>query len=204
MSSLPSRPAEDPRSTADLLAAARASDPTALEALVERIRPQLENAATARVGRALGRELNAADLLQSTYFRVLRSLGDFRGGTEAELTAWSRKILERTLRDHLRYARAERRNKKRETASSVDKMPAGGHTPSAEMAAHEEVELIHQAMAELPANYRHVLTLHMDPEQTHARTAALLGKSEGASRILLARARAALLGELRRLRGELP
>jgi DNA-directed RNA polymerase specialized sigma24 family protein len=73
-------------------------------------------------------------------------------------------------------------------------------TPSTEAAWTEEILLIGQAMQRLPEDYLRILCLHMKPDQDHQRTARLMNRSEGASRVLLARARAALLVELDRLR----
>ncbi len=179
---------------------AKAGDRHALDALLQRARPQLERQAEAAIGPGMRCQLPTADLLQSAYARVLRSIRAFRGETEAELQAWLRRIVDRTLRDARRYVFAERRAKLRESSRPIDLMPGPGHTPSAEMSANEEVARIDAAIRRLPHDYAQILALHMDPEQTHARTARLMGRSAGACRVLLARARAALAAELQLMR----
>ena len=99
---------------ADLIDRARAGDRGALGTLLDRYRGLLRRLASQGLDPALGRRLDASDLVQQTFLEAAESFERFRGAGEAELTAWLRRILEYNLagaaRDHLfRQKRAARR-----------------------------------------------------------------------------------------------
>ena len=65
-------------------------------------------------------------------------------------------------------------------------------TPSQDAVANEELELLEQSFARLPERYREVVGLAYVDRKSHAEIADELGISVGNSRVLLARALAAL------------
>lgn len=182
-----------------LLARARGGDRSALQELIARNRQRLERTVEARLGSALRSKIRSSDILQSTYVDVLLSVEGFQGETDEDFSNWLVRVLENNIRDKSRYFRA----RKRDRTLEVDEDPeeAGRQpTPSSEAEWTEEILLIGQAMQRLPEDYLRVLFLHMRPDHDHKRIGRLMNRSEGASRVLLARARAALLLELDRLR----
>ena len=189
MSSQPNPPSSD----SGLFERARAGDHGALEELLDSVQDRLEAVARAGLGARLREKVHASDILQSTYVQVLKSIPGFRGASEEEFAEWVVRILQRTIRNRARYFRAGRRDQGREGARDADTVPDQAPDPSGMASLSEELILIGRAMSTLSKDYRRILTLHLDPHQTHQRTAEIMGRSEGASRVLLARARAALL-----------
>jgi len=183
-----------------LLERARGGDRVALQELIGRNRARLERTVEARLGSGLRAKVRSSDILQSTYVDVLQSLERFQGTTDEDFANWLVRVLENNIKDESKYYRAEKRDRGREAGEDAREPAARQPSPSTEAAWTEEMLLIGRAMQRLPEDYLRVLCLHMRPGQDHRRTAEQLGRSEGASRVLLARARAALLVELERQR----
>ena len=198
--STPSKTPPDSARIAGWIKRARAGDSDALEELLHLTGQRLERSVRARLGPGLRSKIASSDILQSTYLKVVEALPRFEGDTEDDFTAWATRILENTIRNRARYHRAGKRDAHRETSRDVREVnvAAKDKTPSSAIALGEELSRIGRAMQDLAPDYVRVLTLHMDPEQTHRETARLMGRTEGATRVLLARARAALLVALRR------
>jgi RNA polymerase sigma-70 factor (ECF subfamily) len=113
------------------------------------------------------------------------------------LTAWVRRIVLRTtghaLRDHLEASK--RALGAEEPAEALDGRADSGSTPSAQAIRHEEAARMAEALARLPEEMQQVLLgRHLDG-LSYAALAELLGRSEGAVRVLYTRA-------LRRLQDE--
>ncbi|MEM7202172.1 MAG: RNA polymerase sigma factor [Planctomycetota bacterium] len=194
----------DPGTTDDgppreLLQRARLGDRAALADLLREVRPRLHLAARAGLGERMRGRLHASDIVQSTYVRVLSHVTEFHGSTRQEFAAWVFRILERTIKERLRFFEAARRARARESSSTTEHLLAPSTSPSSDAAFADELVLLARAMDQLPKDYARILTLHMDPHQTHSKTARTLQRSEGACRVMLARARAALLVELKLL-----
>lgn len=178
----------------------RHGDRMALNQLLGRLQTRLLRIAERQLPRNQGR-ITPSDVLQSTYIRVLEGLDRFRGATEAEFRAWVVRIMERRLAKRIRFHTAARRQTSREVALDPEALLGDTPEPITSAALREDLSRMAEALTRLPQDYMRILHLHMDPEQTHARTARILGRSEMASRVLLARARAALLVEMARSRG---
>lgn len=76
-----------------------------------------------------------------------------------------------------------------------------GRDPLAELARHELIETVQQAVLALPAHYREVVVLCELHEMSYAEAAAALGCAVGTVRSRLHRARSLLVGRLREARG---
>lgn len=183
---------------------ARAGDRSALARIIEGAHGQLAEAARAVLGTPLRAKVRTSDLVQSALLEGLRSLEDFRGTSEAEFAGWLYRILENNLRDRDRYFRATRRDRGRETPLSELHTLAASQTPSPadEAIAAEFLLRVSEALSRLPAEYQRSLLLCLTRDVSHEEAGRILGKSAGASRVLLARARARLLAELERQDGE--
>ena len=83
---------------------------------------------------------------------------------------------------------------------AASEYPSAGHDPLAELARHELIETVQQAVLALPAHYREVVVLCELHEMSYAEAAAALGCAVGTVRSRLHRARALLLERLREAR----
>ena len=188
-----------------LIARARGGDGEALEELLVRNRGRLEQAARASLGEKLRAHLRPSDVLQSTYVDILTSVPQFRGTTEEEFTAWVVRVISNNARDKARYFSAARRDRGVESSGEGHVAPPLENplpSPSQDVAWSEELTLIGRAMRRLKEEHFRILCLHMRPGQQHEETARAMGRSVGASRVMLARARAALLLEISHLKSE--
>src|SRR5262245_40520467 len=89
----------------EALERARQGDADALGRLLESYRPYLRLLVQGACGGRLRARMDDSDLVQGALLEASRGIGQFRGTTPAELTAWLRQIALRTvrhaLRDHL-------------------------------------------------------------------------------------------------------
>lgn len=191
----------------ELIRRARGGDAEALGEVVSRTGDKLGRRAQNLLGEALGARMRASDLLQSSYLQIVRGIEDFRGEDEGAFVAWAGRILENTVRDRGRYFSRKKRKGDLPEASGVN--PAGpaaaeeititGPGPLTSLDFSDQLALFARAIGSLPERQRRVLELRMDEGCSHEEIAETLGIQVGASRVLLARARAALLVEMERL-----
>jgi RNA polymerase sigma-70 factor (ECF subfamily) len=192
-----------------LVAAARTGDTAALDQLLALYRNYLHLLARTQLDMKLARRLAPSDAVQETLLRALKRFAQFRGETEAELVAWLRRIMARTLADNARHAVSLKRNIGREVAlqAGVEQSSqclarfASQQQPSpSEMAdQREQSVLLADALAKLPPVYREVIVLRHFERIEFTEIAARLSRSAGAVRMLWARALERLRKELDRL-----
>ncbi len=127
----------------------------------------------------------------------------FRGSTEAQRMAWLRQILAHQLAHLARhYAGTQMRSVNREqsidasltqSAARLNAMlPSEDASPSAIAIENERSLQLARAIESLPADYRQVILLRNFHDLPHEEVAARMQRSEGAVRMLWARALAAL------------
>ncbi|MEZ5967018.1 MAG: RNA polymerase sigma factor [Planctomycetota bacterium] len=180
---------------------ALAGDGAALQRLLTKLMPKVERAAPTYMGPDLRRSCRTSDLVQSALLEAVESMKSFRGGTEAELLNWTVRILEHNARDRRRRLRTGKRDIERERAGDQCSLETAPHDePSPSQLAIEREQLVRMARAirRLPRDQRRILQLTALRGSSHADAAALMARSEGACRVLLARARASLLIEMAR------
>ena len=183
---------------------ARSGDREALNRLLDRNQDRLLRLARTRIGTSLKARVRTSDVLQSTYLDVLKGVGEFDGDSEEAFVAWVGRILENNIRDKGKYFGAKKR---RHVAAVGDPEDPGRGvlartpTPSATAACSEDLLLVSRALESLPEDYRRVIMLRQVEGRSHKEAAAILERTEAATRMLLSRARAALALELDRLRG---
>jgi len=134
--------------------------------------------------RIVGDEEPAKDCLQDTFIRAFEHLAEWRGGS---LEGWLRRIAVSVSLNQLR--RVRRRREIRLDEPGAASLPAG-----ATGAASELRGALRRAIDALPRRHRAVFLLREIEGYGHQEIAAMLRISEGASRVLLNRAR----GRLRR------
>jgi RNA polymerase sigma-70 factor (ECF subfamily) len=157
----------------------------------------------------LARRLTPSDAVQETLLRAFKNFSRFRGATEAELVAWLRRILARSLADATRQARSQKRDVQREqhwragfeqSSQQLAQLAAGDQTsPSEIVSRREQSVLLADALAGLPKDYREVIVLRHLERVEFAEIAERMGRSAGAVRMLWARALERLRRELQHL-----
>ena len=137
----------------------------------------------------------ARDLVQETFFQVLRSLPDFRG--DSKLTTWLHSIAKNVA---LARYRTDKRHSflEEETLEHVHATSSPGDPPSsfpdpvADTERGEENNLLYEAMDELSENYREIIRLRDLEEKSTKEVAEQLGLTRVNVRVRLHRARTTL------------
>jgi RNA polymerase sigma-70 factor (ECF subfamily) len=177
---------------------ARTGDTGALGELLDSFRAYLAAIARARGAGRLQGKVDESDLVQDTLLQAHRNFSCFRGNTVEELAGWLRQIVvnatAHALRDRLDVAKRAA-TREQTVAGLSDVVPADGSTPSSHAMRHERAAELAQALTQLPEDMITViLGRHLD-DLSYASLARILGRSEGAVRVLYTRA-------IRRLRDE--
>src|SRR5262245_41989391 len=146
-------------------------EPLAEEAnlLPEQFRSYLRLLAGLQVGARLRAKLDPSDLVQQALLKAHQARGGFRGGSSAEMAAWLRQILARTLADALRDLNRERRDVSRERSleMALDESSArlerwlvdSGLAPGDAAERNEQLLRLADALAELPEPQRRAVLL---------------------------------------------
>jgi RNA polymerase sigma-70 factor (ECF subfamily) len=194
-------------SAGPLLEALRQGDPSQQAEALLRYQSWLRLLARLQLGRRFQGKFDASDVVQLTMMEACRALPNFRGTTEAELTAWLRQILARVLAHEMRrYEGTRRRDLDREVSleealaqSSLrlkDMLAAPGSSPSQRASQREQEVLLAEVLARLPDDYREVIVLRNLEGLSHEEVAQQMQRSVGAVRMLWVRALARLREEL--------
>jgi RNA polymerase sigma-70 factor (ECF subfamily) len=189
-----------------LIVKAQAGSNAALGTLLEAYRSYLLLLSRLQLGPQLRGKLNPSDLVQEAFMNAQRGFAQFRGITEAELMAWLRQILARTLANQTRlYFGAVKRNVRLE--QSVNKsalqlqcnLMSLESSPSQRASRREQSVLLADALERLPAHYRDVIVLRNLEELPFPEVAARMGRTLDSVKQLWARALAALRREVQEL-----
>lgn len=177
------------------VAAAVTGDEAALTTLLERhgiaIREGLTIAAKWRS------QIDPDDVMQVTYFEAFLRIRDLRRTTTAGFVGWLRTIAENNLRDAVRAMECDKRPQDRAQNSAdgdsyttlLDRISGTTTTPSRAAGRREVQQLVEEALRKLPPDYEKVLRLCELECKSGPEAAAILGRSHGAVRMLLARAK---------------
>lgn len=182
-------------------------DGEALAELLEQAGPTLHKDIARRLGGRHAGLVDADDVLQLTCLEAFLRVRAFVWQGPASFPAWLRRIAENNLRD---ATRASERDKRRppgararplslddSCAQLVEELTAPHTTASRRLTRQESIELMHRALERLPADYATVIRLCELEELSGPEVAERMRRSQGAVRMLLARARerlAELLG----------
>jgi RNA polymerase sigma-70 factor (ECF subfamily) len=182
-----------------LIRDARQAAPGALDQLLVSYRNYLRLLARTGIDQSLQGKADPSDLVQETLLKAHQHFAQFRGKTEAELAAWLRQILARNLADLVRrYRTVEARQVARErsleeivaeSSNALNNLIAGqGNTPSQSAERREMSVVLADALAELSADAREVIVLRSIEERDWDEVAERMARSQGAVRLLWARA----------------
>lgn len=170
-----------------------AGDAAAFEQLVRQESPRLFRV----INRVVNDEDEAASLMQETFLQAYQRLDTFR--REAKFTTWLYAIGINLARGSLRKSKrlspldeaaVERMQPDFSGGMYVDQAEAWNPHRLAELS--QRRDLVHQAIAQLPEDYRVVITLRDIEELSTDEVARILEISNGAARVRLHRARQAL------------
>ena len=192
---------EDEESAALVQRVAR-GDRLAAEALLERYLPSLRAFVRLRFDDRARRREGHSDVVQSVCREVLAHMDRFRYPSEGAFKRWLFATAQRTLANHAKFHRAEKRDLGHEARFGSDEGDGGDadgdarilacyasfSTPSHRLEVREQLERIEGAFAKLPAEYREIITLAHVAGLSRAEIAEEMGRSEGAVRVLLHRA----------------
>jgi RNA polymerase sigma-70 factor (ECF subfamily) len=191
----------------DRIRSAREGSRVAMEELLSVYRNYVSVLAGAAIGRGLQAKVDASDVAQETLLKAHQGFPDFRGATEAELLAWLRRVLARTIADQVRrYAGTEGRRVSRErsidasvgdsversSAALKDVLAADITSPSMAVSKREAGAALADALAALDPDHRQVIVLRNLEEREWAEVAQRMGRTPDAARMLWARALARL------------
>ncbi len=177
----------------DLIKALQAKDAAAYEFVVREYSPRL----LAVIRGIVRNEEDARDCLQDAFLQAFRAMDRFEG--RAALSSWMHRIA-------VNSALMKLRSRKRKSEASIDDLlpqfdgtdhridPAWQPqtTQEPDLEAGERKTRIHEAIAQLPENYRNVILLRDIQEMSTDEAAEALDVSPGAVKVRLHRARAAL------------
>jgi len=179
------------------LNSARAGSDDALGQALEACRGYLLSIAQKEMDPDLRAKGGASDLVQETFLKAYRHFEHFNGSAEPELLMWLRRLLLNSLVDfHRLYRDAQKRQANREVPLAAgDSSPVNradiadqGPTPSNVAMEHEKGAALQKALEQLPEDYRTVLLLRYQEEQSFKEIAQRMNRSENAVRKLWARA----------------
>lgn len=137
---------------------------------LDQFRSYLHVLARVQLGGRRPARVEASDVVQMTLLQAVRAADQFRGSTDAELAAWLRQILSRTLLNALRDQHRDRRDAARERSleAAVEASSArleawladGASSPSERAVRNEQVLWLAAALEELPEAQREAVVRH--------------------------------------------
>lgn len=178
-------------------------DPVAVQVLLERHLPGLEAYLRLHAGLVVRERETPRDLVQSVCREVLEAADGFEYQGEAAFRNWLFTRAHHKISDRLRHWKSEKRDVAREDPrgftedqrSRLEQMQDSMPTPSQLLADAEELDRLEATFPKLDEDYRTVIIKSRIIGLSHREIGEEMGRSEEASRKLLARA-IVKLGEL--------
>ncbi|MCC6408104.1 MAG: sigma-70 family RNA polymerase sigma factor [Planctomycetes bacterium] len=181
-----------------LIESAQRGDATALDALLGRYLPGLRAFVRLRAGPTVRAHESASDIAQSVCREVLQNLSTFKYGGETGFKHWLYATALRKLQKRDEHWRAQKREAARVVGDEQALLDAYRNvsSPSRRAMTKEELARIEKAFDELGDDEREVITLARVVGLPHKEIAEAMGRTEGATRVLLHRALAKLAEKL--------
>jgi RNA polymerase sigma factor (sigma-70 family) len=178
----------------DLLAAARAGEPSACDRLFARAAERLQLYIRLRLGEQLRQRVDSLDVLQETFLHAHRHVGGFdpAGAEDPErrFAQWLCRIADRRILDLASRHGAARRavgREERAVTTVLQHLRQNGHGPATSLIRRDERARLAAALDELDADDREVLLRRHFEGQTIEAIADATGRSESAIRRVLGR-----------------
>jgi RNA polymerase sigma-70 factor (ECF subfamily) len=175
---------------AELVACARAGDPAAFGALVDRYQHVVVRAALAVVGR----HDEAEEVAQEAFLRAFRRLDGFRG--EASVKTWLLAITWRQALSHRRSLVTRMRRFVGPGGDEVFDPPSPDPPQDAALGDRELRRAVARAVRTLPAKYREALLLSATGDHTYEEMSQALGVPAGTLKWRVSEARRQLKRKL--------
>ena len=164
---------------------------------LERFRAYLELLARLHLDPRLKGKVDASDLVQETFLQAHEGWNQFRGVSDAELSAWLRRILARNLAHAARDFRRAKRDVARERSLEQALDDSSSHlqawlaadqsSPSEQADRHEQAALLAGVLMQLPEAQRQALVLRHCQGLSVAEISEQIGRSPTAVAGLLKR-----------------
>ncbi|MBI3468858.1 MAG: sigma-70 family RNA polymerase sigma factor [Planctomycetes bacterium] len=185
-----------------LLDLARAGDTEAFARLFERYRNLIRMTLRAQISAELRAKVDASDLLQETFLAATHSISEFAGTDPETFVRWLQVVAARRVADaYRRYFDFEKRDLRKEVPLEqllvrsdrsavrlVDQLADSASGPLSIAQRHEQLLRLADALETLPEHYREVLQLRYLEERPLNEIARQLGRTKGATAMLMARA----------------
>lgn len=188
-------------SNEQLIEAAKRGDQVSLERLLLTAYPRILRHVQVKQPAVLKGKVGPDDLVQQAFTQAFLKIQTFEGDNELSFMKWLRVIADRQLQDSVKALTRKKRggNRRQVTAGETDSclqlldiLAGDQSTASRQLSRKESSQALHVCIAELPEDYRQVILLRYFEGLPLAEVAKELGRSEGAIRGLLDRARAKL------------
>ncbi len=169
-------------------------DPDAVEGLLQSYLPRLRAYVHMRLPRELRRIEGTEDVAQSVCRDLLGEIGRFEVRGEPEFRSWLFTTALNKIREKHRFHSRQKRDAKRnlEIDATLADCLNTASTPSLHAIALEEAARLREAIDGLPDEYRDVVLNAYVVGMSRREIGELIGRSEGAVRMLLGRALAKL------------
>lgn len=192
----PENPAQNPESTAHLLARVRAGDAAARELLARRYIQALRQFAHGRLPAQARGMIDTDDLVQVTLARAFQHVETIEPRGEGAFLAYLRQALINQIRDEAR------RCARRPSPTELEDVPYLGASPLDEAIGSEMVEAYEAALAHLESDQREAVVMRIELGFTYPQVAEAQGRvSSNAARMVVARALARVAELMREARG---
>ena len=186
--------------TEELIERVKSGDHSALEELFSHYRERIHGLVRHKLGHGLRANLESSDVVQSVCLEAMKAINGLEYKNEDGFLHWLARITENTIRDKHRYFGAQKRKNPDVDPDApivtVSQAEGAVQTPSRAVGNVEQMELVLKALRQLPPDYAEIIRLTRFEKKSHEEAAEIMGKSEKAARMLLARARARLLKEM--------
>ena len=188
---------DDPESTFQLIARARAGDAAALDVLFARLAAPLQRWARGRLPQWARDLADTDDLVQDTLLQTFKRIGGFEPRGAGALQAYLRQAVLNRIRDELR------RKGRQPHATDFDGIDVeSGESPLEAAIGREAVERYEAALARLTADEREAIIARVEMGYSYEELAEALGKpTPDAARKTARRALVRLAEEMKRAAG---
>ncbi len=183
------------KSPEELVEAIKNGDSDALVKYLELRRPDLLAVIFSKMGPGLKKKVEAEDIFQEICTTAFRSLKDIKF-TDAGPFGWFCELADRRIIDEQRKFASQKRDSKKETGihakgdddiGLVNLLVASITSPSRAFSRNQKEFQLIQAMEKLPENQQLVLDLRYAKGKSTKEISKEIGKSDGATRVLLTR-----------------